>query len=140
MNIFPRTSQLTKPALEPFPRSAAGSGGQAGIPHRSAAMIFLNKVKSVRPLGGFRVKLVFRDGYAAELDLGPICGSGPVFERLCDEPFFAQVAVAEWGVICWPNGADLDSDVLRYWCEQGRVCTREETDRYFAAAFAETGT
>jgi hypothetical protein len=36
-----------------------------------------------------------------------------VFEPLDDPKFFAQVNVhAELGTVGWPNGADLDSDVL----------------------------
>jgi hypothetical protein len=36
-----------------------------------------------------------------------------VFEPLNDPKFFAQVRVnTELGTVCWPNDADLDSDVL----------------------------
>jgi hypothetical protein len=36
-----------------------------------------------------------------------------VFAPLKDLSFFNQAAVnRELGVICWPNGADLDSEVL----------------------------
>jgi hypothetical protein len=94
----------------------------------------LNKVKSVRHLGDYRVRLVFRDGRAFDLDLRPICEGGPVFEPLRDIAFFARVSVADWGVIHWPNDADIDSDVLRYWCQLGRVATREETNAHFQSA------
>jgi len=96
-------------------------------------MKFLNKVKSVRALGDYRVEMVFTDGYTAQLDLAPVVGGGPVFEALREPKFFAEVGVTDWGVISWPNGADIDSDVLRFWCEQGRVCSREETNAYFDA-------
>jgi hypothetical protein len=101
-------------------------------------MKFLNKVKSVRSVAGYRVALVFDDGYIAELDLEPMCSRGPIFEPLRDPAFFAQVGVADWGVIFWPNDADIDSDVLRFWCEQGRVCSRDETNAYFEQAFLKT--
>jgi len=103
-------------------------------------MKFLNKVKSVRSLTGYRVELVFDDGYTAELDLEPVRNRGPVFEPLRDPAFFAQVAVAAWGVIFWPNDADIDSDVLRFWCEQGRVCSREATNDYFEQALSQAAT
>jgi hypothetical protein len=93
----------------------------------------MNTVKSVRPLGDYRVRLVFRDGATFDLDLEPACGGGPVFEPLREKEFFGRVAVSDWGVIYWPNHADIDSDVLRYWCELGRVSTKEETNAYFAA-------
>lgn len=36
-----------------------------------------------------------------------------VFEPLKDEAYFFKVDVnPEWGTIFWPNGADLDPDVL----------------------------
>jgi len=36
-----------------------------------------------------------------------------IFATLRDPHFFEQVRMhPELGVICWPNGADLDSDVL----------------------------
>jgi hypothetical protein len=37
---------------------------------------------------------------------------GPVFEQLKDPRFFSKAAVDEFGIVCWPNGADLDSDCL----------------------------
>ena len=38
---------------------------------------------------------------------------GGVFERLSDPAFFAQVAVDPVaGTLAWPNGVDLDPDVL----------------------------
>jgi hypothetical protein len=36
---------------------------------------------------------------------------GPMFEPLKDPEFFRQVTV-ELGTVSWPNGADLDPDVL----------------------------
>lgn len=36
-----------------------------------------------------------------------------IFEPLKDRSFFEKVQVqSEYGTICWPNGADLDPDVL----------------------------
>jgi hypothetical protein len=34
--------------------------------------------------------------------------------------------------LSWPNGYDICSDVLRYYCELGRVATDEELEKYFA--------
>src|SRR5208337_1300510 len=82
--------------VRPAPRASyasllgfASSGGadrgmeprRGRTPHlqnRPAAMKLLNKVKSVRHLGAHRVRLVFRDGSAFDLDLNPICDGGPV--------------------------------------------------------------
>jgi len=35
-----------------------------------------------------------------------------MFEPLRDEAYFRQVGIDEFGVICWPNGADLAPDAL----------------------------
>lgn len=70
-------------------------------------------VVEVRPLGGYRVALVFSDGHRAERDLGPYL-VGPVFEPVRDPDYFRSVRVdARSGTIAWPNGADLAPDSLR---------------------------
>jgi len=71
----------------------------------------MDKVKSVQPLPGYRLKVEFTDGVGGEVDLsGRLLG--PVFEPLKDPLFFAQVSIDEFGAICWPNGADLAPDAL----------------------------
>ncbi len=62
----------------------------------------------------FRVALGFTDGSQGTVDLTPwIAGKRGVFAALQDPDFFAQVRVdPEAGTIVWPNGADLDPDVL----------------------------
>jgi len=60
------------------------------------------------------VRLWFPDGSERVVDLAPLLW-GPVFEEIAaDDALFAQVRVdPEIGSIGWPNGADLDPDVLR---------------------------
>ena len=73
----------------------------------------LKDVVEVRPLGGYRVRLRFEDGVQGELDLGRLIRFRGVFAALKDEREFARVRVdSESGTIAWPNGADLDPDVL----------------------------
>ena len=71
------------------------------------------RIQSVEPLGGFRVRLFLTDGSLRELDLEPYL-NGPVFEPLrSDAALFQAVRVdEELGTIVWPNGADIDPDVL----------------------------
>lgn len=59
------------------------------------------------------MRLGFTDGTVRELDLSSFLW-GPVFEPLKgDRELFLQVRVdPEAGTIVWPNGADLDPDVL----------------------------
>ena len=73
----------------------------------------LKDVVEVRPLGGYRVHLRFEDGVEGDLDLGQVIEFKGIFAPLRDEKEFAKVGVhGELGTIVWPNGADLDPDVL----------------------------
>ena len=81
--------------------------------------------------GPTRVRLKFRDGWAGVLDIGPAL-HGPIFGDLRQPARFREVAVQD-GTLVWPNGADICPDVLRYWCEIGRVCSQEELDAHFVA-------
>ncbi len=72
----------------------------------------LARVTAVEPLQGFRLRLSFTDGLVREVDLsGDLWG--PMAEPLQDPAYFHQVSVdPELGTVVWPNGYDLDPDVL----------------------------
>jgi hypothetical protein len=86
------------------------------------------RVTDVTAQSGFHVRLTFADGSSGSLDLSPwIVGHHGVFAALQDPAFFAQVAVdRNAGTIVWPNGADLDPDVL-YEAVQSIEATSWET-------------
>lgn len=71
------------------------------------------RVSTVQVVGGHRLRLVFTDGSESIVDVAPYL-RGPVFEPLREDPdLFAAVEVDdELGTIVWPNGADIDPDVL----------------------------
>ena len=71
------------------------------------------RIRSVEPLDGFVVRLSFDDGTERKVDLESELW-GPVFEPLRENrDLFRQVRVDdELGTIVWPNGADMDPDVL----------------------------
>jgi hypothetical protein len=72
-----------------------------------------SRIRSVEPLDGFVLRLSFHDGTQRDVDLeGELWG--PMFEPLRMNPeLFRQVHVdEELGTIVWPNGADMDPDVL----------------------------
>jgi hypothetical protein len=73
------------------------------------------RIASVRCLEGFTVELGFTDGTLRTLDLDPLI-RGPIFEPLRRDPaLFRAVRVdPAIGTVVWPNGADLDPDVLRW--------------------------
>ena len=59
-------------------------------------------------------------------------------EPFQDPEFFAQVRLdPELGVPSWPNGYDICADVLRYYCETGRVGSREELGAAFEQILAQ---
>jgi hypothetical protein len=63
-------------------------------------------------LGGYRVRLRFRDGVAGDIDLEARIW-GPVFEPLKDVSFFRQFRVdPESHTLVWPNGADIAPETL----------------------------
>ena len=64
-------------------------------------------------LDGYRLHLRFEDGAEGVVDLAAHLSFRGVFEPLRDPAYFAQVRVdPELGTVVWPNGADLDPDVL----------------------------
>jgi hypothetical protein len=72
----------------------------------------LPRITSVEPLEGFRLRLAFTDGLVCEVDLSDDLW-GQMAEPLRDPDYFRQVRVdTELGTVVWPNGYDLDPDVL----------------------------
>ncbi len=73
----------------------------------------LNDIVEVRPLDDYRVFLRFEDGVDGEVDIAEQVSFDGIFAPLRDRQMFEQVSVnPEVGTIVWPNGADLDPDVL----------------------------
>ena len=72
------------------------------------------RIVAVQPRPPFVVDLRFADGTEAVVDLSYwIKDSKGVFAALRDPSVFAAVTVdSDAGTIVWPNGADLDPDVL----------------------------
>jgi hypothetical protein len=73
----------------------------------------LKDIVAAEPLSDYRLHLRFEDGVEGAVDLAPQLSFQGVFEPLRDPSYFAQVRVdSELGTVAWPNGADLDPDVL----------------------------
>lgn len=72
------------------------------------------KITRVVALPPYRLELSFADGTCGIADLEPLlAGRKGVLEPLHQSDYFAQVRVdEEAGTVCWPNGVDLDPDVL----------------------------
>ena len=73
----------------------------------------LKDIVEARPLGQHRLHLRFEDGMEGEVDIASMVQFTGILAPLADATFFDQVTTdPETGTITWPNGADLDPDVL----------------------------
>lgn len=73
----------------------------------------LIRVKDVKPLHDFVVRVWFTNNTEREIDLDKYL-RGPVFEEIRSNPaIFRSIRVdARMKTICWDNGADIDPDTL----------------------------
>lgn len=73
----------------------------------------LIRIQSVLPLEDFVVLVEFTDGTEREIDLEPFL-HGPIFDPMRNDPeIFRQIRVdPRMKTLVWPNGADIDPDVL----------------------------
>jgi hypothetical protein len=71
------------------------------------------RIASAEHVAGFRVRFYFTDQSERIIDLQPYL-HGPIFEPLRSDPaaFRSFHIDARAGTIVWPNGADIDPDVL----------------------------
>jgi hypothetical protein len=69
------------------------------------------RIISVKPLLDYRLAVCFDDGTEGVIELQDRL-FGSVFEPLRDPAIFQQVFVDEFGVVAWPNGADIAPDAM----------------------------
>jgi hypothetical protein len=71
-------------------------------------------VVSARPLGQHRVRLRFEDGASGTVDIAKLVPFDGVFAPLRQQSYFRKLSVYSdgGGTIYWPNGADIDPEVL----------------------------
>jgi hypothetical protein len=86
------------------------------------------RVRTVQLLGGYRVRLAFTDETTRDVDLDRYL-RGPVFDIIRkDRSVFEAVCVdPQLGTIVWPNGADIDPDVLYHGWTPEWMESREES-------------
>lgn len=76
----------------------------------------MHEIVAVKPVEPYRLWLQFADGSAGEIDMRPhLHAFRNMFAPLADPTYFAKVRVSRAaGTIRWPNGLDLDPDVLHH--------------------------
>ena len=73
----------------------------------------MQDVTRVECLTDYQLRLRLEGGVEGAIDVSELVAFTGVFAPLKDKTYFEQVRVdPEIGTICWPNGADLDPDVL----------------------------
>lgn len=83
-------------------------------------------VTNAEPIGDRTLHLRFSDGLEREVELSHVM-FGPMGKPLEDPEFFRQVRVDEQlRTVVWPNGFDLDPDVLHGDYEAVAPLTRSE--------------
>ena len=90
-------------------------------------------VTNAKALDDYQLELTFETNEVKIFDMKPYLELG-VFKALKDEPFFQKVRVS-FGSVAWPNGIDLDPEVLY---EDGKplaaFCVAEERGVYGSAS------
>jgi hypothetical protein len=87
------------------------------------------RVRTVQPLRGFTVLIIFENDAQREINLEPYL-RGPIFEQIRNNPSMFSSMKINGGTISWDNGADIDPDVLYYnlrpaWMEDAEtVCAQ----------------
>ena len=77
-------------------------------------------VNKVKPLSDYRLELTFENKEIKIFDVKPYLDTG-LFKTLKDDTYFKMVKVS-YDTIEWPNGVDLDPEVLY---EKSKVKTKE---------------
>lgn len=70
------------------------------------------RIRTVEPLEPFTVRIVFTNDERRDIDLTPYIQRGPIFAPIRDDPAYFRSVRVEGGTVAWPNGADIDPDVL----------------------------
>ena len=69
-------------------------------------------VTAVEPLAEYHARVTFHDGTQRVINLLPYIDAGGIFAPIHDDPEVFRAMTVENDTITWPNGADIDPDVL----------------------------
>lgn len=71
----------------------------------------MQRIREVKPLGEYRLALVFDDGVSGTVDLSDLVGKG-VFKLWSDPRAFERVRIGSSGELAWDDRIDLCPDAL----------------------------
>lgn len=70
-------------------------------------------IVNARYLRDYIIRIEFENGRMGEVDFKEYLDKGPVFNRFRDMEYFKTFSVnSETGVLCWPDGVDIDPLIL----------------------------
>ena len=95
------------------------------------------RVKTAVPLADFHARVTFSDGAERDINLLPYIDAGGVFEPIRSDESIFRSMIIENDTITWPNGTDIDPDVLYY--DLGPNATEEAWRTARAAHMTTTG-
>jgi hypothetical protein len=72
------------------------------------------RVAHVIPMAAWTVQLTFTNGEQRIVDLTPYIATGPIYAPLRADPETFRAVYVDGGTVVWPNGADIDPDVLYF--------------------------
>lgn len=86
------------------------------------------RVQSIEPLEPPVMRVRFTNGEQRDMNLAAYIASGAIFEPVRNDAAYFRSAEVEGGTIAWPNGADIDPDVLFYegtppWAQEDAIQT-----------------
>jgi hypothetical protein len=88
------------------------------------------RVQGVESLNHGHARITFTNGEIRDMDLTAYIADGPILEPVGNDPAYFRTMLVACNTISWPNGADIDPDVLYY--ELGPNATEAEIERIVA--------
>lgn len=88
------------------------------------------RVTAVEPHDATTLRITFTNAETRLIDVAPYISDGPIFEPVRSDPQFFRCVQVAGGTVAWPNGADIDPDVLYYagpppWATAVRATTEQ---------------
>ncbi len=102
--------------------------------NKAIAESHLHDVTGFKLLHKYTIRIEFDDKSIQIIDFEPVL-YGPIFGQLRDIEIFNQVSLnSDIGTLFWPNGADIDPNVLYHWPEHIDAIIEQRQQQFMASA------